>query len=194
MLIKCSECGAQVSDKAPNCPKCGNPIAVQDGPHSGTNLSAEPQPMVQNAASQAANKPVLPTPTLRPFSILVSLILICGGLYLALSWVPSHSTNRRGIGQALSDILDGRDAIILDREQEIGVKVICWVLVGIGIINLIIGSTKQNARLAFCKKCDMQVVARQKDGNYNCERCGMEIAEKVTGASDGEKNATQHPS
>ena len=27
MLIKCSECGADVSDKAVSCPKCGNPIA-----------------------------------------------------------------------------------------------------------------------------------------------------------------------
>lgn len=27
MLIKCSECGADVSDKAESCPKCGNPIA-----------------------------------------------------------------------------------------------------------------------------------------------------------------------
>ena len=27
MLIKCSECGADVSDKAASCPKCGNPIA-----------------------------------------------------------------------------------------------------------------------------------------------------------------------
>ncbi len=25
-LIKCPECGNQVSDKAPSCPTCGNPI------------------------------------------------------------------------------------------------------------------------------------------------------------------------
>jgi len=28
MLINCSECGKQVSDKASNCPSCGNPISV----------------------------------------------------------------------------------------------------------------------------------------------------------------------
>jgi RNA polymerase subunit RPABC4/transcription elongation factor Spt4 len=28
-LIKCAECGKEVSDKAPNCPNCGAPIAVQ---------------------------------------------------------------------------------------------------------------------------------------------------------------------
>src|SRR5690242_1893112 len=27
-LIKCSECGNDVSDKAAACPKCGNPIAT----------------------------------------------------------------------------------------------------------------------------------------------------------------------
>ena len=26
-LIKCSECGKEVSDKAKACPNCGNPIA-----------------------------------------------------------------------------------------------------------------------------------------------------------------------
>jgi RNA polymerase subunit RPABC4/transcription elongation factor Spt4 len=28
MLIKCSECGNQVSDKASSCPSCGNPISI----------------------------------------------------------------------------------------------------------------------------------------------------------------------
>lgn len=28
MLINCSECGKQVSDKAAQCPNCGNPIAM----------------------------------------------------------------------------------------------------------------------------------------------------------------------
>jgi predicted nucleic-acid-binding Zn-ribbon protein len=27
-LIKCSECGYEVSDKATACPKCGNPVAT----------------------------------------------------------------------------------------------------------------------------------------------------------------------
>lgn len=25
-LIKCAECGKEISDKAPSCPSCGNPI------------------------------------------------------------------------------------------------------------------------------------------------------------------------
>jgi DNA-directed RNA polymerase subunit RPC12/RpoP len=28
MLIKCAECGREVSDRAPACPACGNPIGA----------------------------------------------------------------------------------------------------------------------------------------------------------------------
>jgi len=37
-MIKCSECGADVSDKAPNCPKCGNPI--NEKPQEGEEYGA----------------------------------------------------------------------------------------------------------------------------------------------------------
>ena len=29
-LIKCSECGREISDKAPACPGCGNPLQTQN--------------------------------------------------------------------------------------------------------------------------------------------------------------------
>lgn len=35
-LIKCPDCGAEVSDQAPACPKCGAPIAMKSGPFGGT--------------------------------------------------------------------------------------------------------------------------------------------------------------
>ena len=34
-LLNCPECGAQVSSKAPACPSCGNPIAMESGPVGG---------------------------------------------------------------------------------------------------------------------------------------------------------------
>lgn len=34
-LIKCKECGDQVSDKAASCPKCGAPIAKKNKGPSG---------------------------------------------------------------------------------------------------------------------------------------------------------------
>lgn len=39
-LIKCSECGKEISDKAPNCPNCGNPINHP----SSTAVHMEPAP------------------------------------------------------------------------------------------------------------------------------------------------------
>lgn len=35
-LIKCSECGSEVSDKAAACPKCGNPINEIEPPREAT--------------------------------------------------------------------------------------------------------------------------------------------------------------
>lgn len=40
-LIKCSECGNEVSDKAASCPKCGCPI-IQVGVYRATTLNGEP--------------------------------------------------------------------------------------------------------------------------------------------------------
>jgi zinc-ribbon domain len=34
-MIKCPECGQDVSSKAPSCPKCGNPINMKSGPFGG---------------------------------------------------------------------------------------------------------------------------------------------------------------
>src|SRR6266849_10809147 len=48
-LIKCSECGKDVSDKAPTCPNCGNPInmvnssVVQVANAPGHNFHVEPE-------------------------------------------------------------------------------------------------------------------------------------------------------
>ena len=38
-LINCSDCGNEVSDKAPTCPKCGAPIAIlKEQAATGTNI------------------------------------------------------------------------------------------------------------------------------------------------------------
>ena len=41
-LIKCSECGREISDKAVSCPHCGNPISSQ--PKKSNSLSHMPCP------------------------------------------------------------------------------------------------------------------------------------------------------
>ena len=41
-IIKCPECGRQISDKAPTCPSCGVEIAgkITKCPHCGEYISA----------------------------------------------------------------------------------------------------------------------------------------------------------
>lgn len=44
-MIKCSECGKEISDKAKTCPNCGAPV-VQQAPPTQSNIA--PPPMVKN--------------------------------------------------------------------------------------------------------------------------------------------------
>ncbi len=37
-LMKCPECGTEVSDKAPTCPKCGYPISTNKNPEISTDM------------------------------------------------------------------------------------------------------------------------------------------------------------
>ena len=43
-LIKCSECGTEISDKAASCPRCGNPMATISSPKA--SAFALPPPYV----------------------------------------------------------------------------------------------------------------------------------------------------
>lgn len=47
-LIRCSECQKEISDKAPSCPNCGNPIslhnaAIQAGTSADKPIHIEPE-------------------------------------------------------------------------------------------------------------------------------------------------------
>jgi len=50
MLIRCSECGGNVSDKAPNCPHCGAPVVVQRNTPPMPEIPAAGHPVHQNFA------------------------------------------------------------------------------------------------------------------------------------------------
>jgi hypothetical protein len=49
MLIKCPECGREVSDKAAACPQCGCPVAVVSAPHA-----AKKEPVRTSASVSSA--------------------------------------------------------------------------------------------------------------------------------------------
>jgi len=63
-IIKCSECGGEISDKAASCPKCGAPIS--------NNAAPLPDPTKKKA-------------TTRPWAWAIFVILIVGGAYLFMS-------------------------------------------------------------------------------------------------------------
>lgn len=43
-MIKCSECGKDVSDKAAVCPNCGNPIGAASAPNSAVPANTAEKP------------------------------------------------------------------------------------------------------------------------------------------------------
>jgi uncharacterized membrane protein YvbJ len=53
-LIKCTECGNDVSDKATSCPKCGNPIITKiDSTSAQINIVQSSQKLRSNQAIAA---------------------------------------------------------------------------------------------------------------------------------------------
>jgi len=75
-LMKCSECGNDVSDKAPSCPKCGAPVVP--GQSNAGVIQAQPVPAGETAA------PTRPATTkkIRPLRLVLLLVLL--GLVLVL--------------------------------------------------------------------------------------------------------------
>lgn len=57
MLIKCSECGGDVSDKAPACPHCGAPVPSQDAAEEQQKSSAA-EPAVPKTEPKPRRIPV----------------------------------------------------------------------------------------------------------------------------------------
>ncbi len=54
-LIKCPECGKEVSDKASACPNCGCPLHSAPSATPTQNINNIPQPRYQNAASNTTS-------------------------------------------------------------------------------------------------------------------------------------------
>jgi hypothetical protein len=94
-LIQCPECGAQVSNAAPACPKCGYPVATMPAQAEGAASAAATPPLSttsSEAAGSAAESEPPPLPTERsaePFTfrgrrIPVAAVLFWGGLVVGM--------------------------------------------------------------------------------------------------------------
>lgn len=80
-LIKCPECGRDVSDKADDCIHCGFPLKEQAIGHS--NYGQNQQAMVQN-------KPA------KHFGVILSVIIVVAIIIFAFALQNSGSTNLNG--------------------------------------------------------------------------------------------------
>lgn len=101
-LIKCSECGAEVSDKAVHCPKCGAPITVGGNENLIINQVAPTQPESEPEFVQKRKKS-----SKRMWQLLAAFWIVFGVLCVVLSaidGVERDSGPRYYIAQIPSEI------------------------------------------------------------------------------------------
>lgn len=82
-LIKCSECGREISDSASSCPGCGAPMVVAKGLPAAWVASQQespPQPVQPPASSVGAG----PKPGVSPRYVLL-IIIVCFTLYMVVT-------------------------------------------------------------------------------------------------------------
>lgn len=80
-LIKCSECGKEVSDKAATCPNCGNPIVANP-------TEANPITIQQTRKKWK-------------FWLAVAVVIIIGGWLMMMNGIVSHNAGTGGFGAML---------------------------------------------------------------------------------------------
>lgn len=82
-LIKCPECGKEVSDKAAACPNCGHPIAKET--NNGNTQSSIPEPRVYAPQEKKAKKPLKKGDKVLISIIAAACVLIVIGVFIAVS-------------------------------------------------------------------------------------------------------------
>lgn len=105
-LIKCSECSAEISDKASCCPKCGAPIAVHKWRCNkcGNIISEEPCPYCSNAQttvntntvayeSSVSATPAFVAKNKRNLRMLITILVIAAVAIIIAIFVLQNSGN-----------------------------------------------------------------------------------------------------
>ena len=87
-LIKCPECGRDVSDKADDCIHCGFPLKEQAG-HSTEHSNCG-----QNKQAMVQNKPA------KHFGVILSVIIVVAIIISAFALQNSSSTNIKKNGDS----------------------------------------------------------------------------------------------
>jgi len=160
VLVACPECGVSISGQAPTCPKCGRPHDVAANPGSlndGDCLR-------------------VPPPRLRLLNVLISLAFVIYGVYLYVSFIPDHDPKNSNLIDGIAAELRGEQIWVFKREFVSKAYLGSIVMVVLGGLSLLTGSFKRMGKLAFCKRCNRQIVALKSHvWGWKCERCGKHV-------------------
>ncbi|PKL19556.1 MAG: hypothetical protein CVV49_00535 [Spirochaetae bacterium HGW-Spirochaetae-5] len=120
--------------------------------------------------------PQIPPLEIRPIGIMFGFLLIGLGMYILKIFIPEHDQSSLISDNMFQTLLNTYDSYennrwYLKKEALDFLNIGSWVLIAIGIFQLIIGSTKRNGKLAYCDSCEMQVVVKRVSSRWICERC-----------------------
>lgn len=101
-MINCPDCGTEVSDRAPTCPKCGGPVAVRH----------------EAAAAGAQLSTIQETSKKLKLQILISAVLFWGGLIVPFALGGRSSSTAMEFGSVL--------AMVLGFALYVGTKIRIW--------------------------------------------------------------------
>lgn len=178
-MIECPVCNRQVSDEAPTCPSCGQPIALKSLIHEfvSTYQVITPSPL-----------------NFHPVACVVGLLLTFGGLYVLFVLIPAHDSRQILYQQLLAKGLKG---VVLRDPREVleavgnamhafglggwmfkpevipVIQSFSWFGIALGLFILSVGTIYRDFGVGYCKKCDIQVIVRRRSfGFHACQKCG----------------------
>lgn len=126
-LIKCKECGKEISDQAKSCPHCGCPVT----PPQKTDSSIGSNPAVPNFGSPAAPNGGAPVVSKKRFGCLRTFLFALLGVFaigviiaiaMIITGVPSgEEIHKSSIGRYIDDISDEQGLAIDDILTSCGI-------------------------------------------------------------------------
>ena len=178
-LIKCEECGTEVSDRASACPKCGCPIRNEK-----LNEESQPKKSEENVqqSQKFSGRPWRPNKG----NIIGGILFIILSLYLTQSLLPEYKLpDAKGVfkdvvtgnwenvaGEAI-DIVKGKEYFSEDDYNML--MNIAWGLGILGLIGVVSGSFHR-AAVGFCKTCDREVTLVESTFvGRKCELCNGRV-------------------
>lgn len=90
-LIKCPECGKEISDKAAACPNCGHPIATEN--QNGKSQPPAPEPRIYAPQEKNPKKPLRKGDKVLIFIIALACISIIIGVIIAVTDNDDNSSS-----------------------------------------------------------------------------------------------------